>query len=50
MLHQLVALALYLHHTATDGDYLNDWLTHLPAELAAQALTVGRIIAAYCGC
>ena len=26
----LVSLGKYLFYTAVDGDYLNDWITHLP--------------------
>jgi len=43
------AVLRYLSFVLTDGDYLNDWLTHMPAELAAIMLIVGRALATITG-
>ena len=34
MLPELVAAARYLSFSYTEGDYLNDWITHVPDGLA----------------
>ncbi|EJQ77755.1 phage tail protein [Bacillus toyonensis] len=41
----MVALGKYLFWTAVDGDYLNDWITHLPAPFQATAQAVGMAVA-----
>ncbi|MCC2397542.1 carbamoyl-phosphate synthase [Bacillus cereus] len=41
----MVALGKYLFWTAVDGDYLNDWITHLPEPFQATALAVGQSVA-----
>lgn len=42
---QLLNLLRYLAIVITDGDWLNDWLTHLPADIAPAVQTVGQFIA-----
>lgn len=42
-------LQLYFDAIRHDGDYLNDWLTHLPDWLAQIALTWGIYLAEYLG-
>lgn len=49
MMH-LAHVLLYLAAVVADGDYLNDWLTHLNHETAAYLELAGRHIAAVCGC
>jgi len=34
----------YFSHVLTDGDYLNDWLTHMSPEVAEQCIAWGRLI------
>lgn len=41
----LVALGKYLFATAQDGDYLNDWITHLPAGFQSAAQKIGEATA-----
>lgn len=41
----ILALFNYLMAVAIDGDYQNDWLTHLPMVLRADAISLGRAIA-----
>ena len=41
----LIDLARYFAIVITDGDYLNDWLTHLPTELAPHVQEVGWFVA-----
>ena len=40
----LVDLGRYLTFTITEGDYLNDWLSHLPSFLRPAVLAIGTII------
>ena len=35
---------MYLLIVLTDGDYLNDWLTHMPADVATYAEVIGRFV------
>lgn len=42
----LRALALYLAAILDDGDYANDWLTHLPRTLRPLVQRVGHALAA----
>lgn len=42
---QLLNLARYLAIVITDGDYLNDWLSHLPVEIQGSVQDVGYWIA-----
>jgi hypothetical protein len=37
----LPALRAYLDHVLTDGDALNDWLTHLPLECQQPVYYIG---------
>ncbi|PGH85766.1 carbamoyl-phosphate synthase [Bacillus thuringiensis] len=41
----IVALGKYLFWTAVDGDYLNDWITHLPVGFQNAAELIGRDVA-----
>ena len=41
-----VAFGKYLFYTAVDGDYFNDWLTHLPASLQTVVQAMGMGVAA----
>ncbi|MBC6973044.1 hypothetical protein H9I32_11850 [Bacillus sp. Xin] len=41
----LVALGKYLFWTAADGDYLNDWITHLPEGFQNAAQKIGEATA-----
>lgn len=41
----LLNLARYLAIVLTDGDALNDWLTHLPTAIAPYAQAIGELIA-----
>jgi hypothetical protein len=38
----LPALRAYLDHVLTDGDYRNDWLTHLPLECQPVVEIIGH--------
>jgi len=40
----MVALVLYLLAVLTDGDYMNDWLTHLPAYSVGTVETAGWLL------
>lgn len=40
-----ITIARYLLHVTQDGDYLNDWLTHMPAQLADAMTIIGYIVA-----
>lgn len=42
----LVDLARYFAIVITDGDHLNDWLTHMPPQLADAAEVLGYWVAA----
>ena len=35
----------YITVVMQDGDYLNDWLTHMPSELATAIVIVGQYLA-----
>lgn len=39
------ALARYLLVVVTDGDWMNDWLTHLPESTIAATQTAGWLLA-----
>lgn len=41
----MASLGKYLYYTALDGDYLNDWITHLPEGFQATALRLGESVA-----
>lgn len=41
----IAALGKYLFWTAVDGDYLNDWITHLPESFQPAAEKIGRAVA-----
>ncbi|WP_227496329.1 carbamoyl-phosphate synthase [Bacillus cereus] len=41
----LVDLGKYLFWTAVDGDYMNDWITHLPKGFQDAALKIGESVA-----
>jgi hypothetical protein len=45
----IIAILLYLFTVMADGDYLNDWLTHVPADLAPYLESLGRALAAWMG-
>jgi hypothetical protein len=45
----MIALARYLLVVATDGDYLNDWITHLPEGSIDTVQTVGWLLAVALG-
>nr|WP_264449058.1 phage tail tape measure protein [Bacillus cereus] len=40
----LISLSKYLFFTAVDGDYLNDWITHLPTGFQNAAELIGKAI------
>ncbi|WP_257206025.1 hypothetical protein [Bacillus wiedmannii] len=40
----LISLSKYLFFTAVDGDYLNDWITHLPAGFQGAAELIGKAV------
>ncbi|MES1053449.1 carbamoyl-phosphate synthase [Bacillus thuringiensis] len=42
----ILSLGKYLFWTAVDGDYLNDWITHLPVGFQTAAELLGRAVAA----
>ncbi|MED1835400.1 carbamoyl-phosphate synthase large subunit [Bacillus thuringiensis] len=41
----MVSMGKYLFYTALDGDYLNDWITHLPEPFQATAQRIGESVA-----
>jgi hypothetical protein len=41
----MIDILRYLMVVLVDGDWLNDWLTHVPAELQPHLLEVGKFIA-----
>lgn len=41
----VMSMGKYLFWTAVDGDYLNDWITHLPESFQATAQRIGESIA-----
>ena len=43
------SIVCYLLAVATDGDYLNDWLTHVDHETASYLERLGRLIAVALG-
>jgi hypothetical protein len=45
----LIPLTRYLAAVLDDGDYLNDWLTHLPVSMIAAVQTLGELIARIAG-
>lgn len=49
MFHLLIIIAHYLYYTLLDGDYLNDWLSHLDHESAAIWEAIGHAIARLIG-
>ncbi|WP_257127395.1 hypothetical protein [Bacillus cereus] len=40
----LISLSKYLFFTAVDGDYLNDWITHLPTGFQNAAELIGKAV------
>lgn len=40
----IASMGKYLYYTALDGDYLNDWITHLPEGFQGAALKIGQSI------
>ena len=42
--HALSSLGKYLFYTAVDGDYLNDWITHLPKGFQNAAEIIGLAV------
>ncbi|WP_270343817.1 carbamoyl-phosphate synthase large subunit [Bacillus mobilis] len=38
----VASMGKYLYYTALDGDYLNDWITHLPEGFQGTALKIGQ--------
>ncbi|MGE6850781.1 hypothetical protein ACQKGB_27365 [Bacillus tropicus] len=40
----IAALGKYLFYTALDGDYFNDWITHLPAGFQDAVLMIGKAV------
>ena len=42
-------LARYIGVVLEDGDYLNDWLTHLPEGLQGAVLAFGKLLAGAIG-
>jgi ABC-type transporter Mla subunit MlaD len=45
----LRSLGSYLGAVAEDGDYLNDWLTHLPEPIQPAVQALGQLVAAFTG-
>jgi hypothetical protein len=45
----MTALLLYLAAVAEDGDFLNDWLTHLPETVQPFVLFAGYVLAMILG-
>lgn len=43
------SLGKYLAAAATDGDALNDWLTHLPEPIQPAVMALGQLVAAFGG-
>ena len=43
------SLGSYLRAVAEDGDYLNDWLTHLPEPIQPAVQALGQLVAAFGG-
>ena len=46
---ELMAFLKYLAIVATDGDWANDWLTHVPASVAPHLEAVGQWLALLLG-
>lgn len=42
-------IRLYFLALLDDGDYLNDWLTHMPVWLASVVVVIGQFIAGVLG-
>ena len=45
----LLALLHYFGAIQTDGDWLNDWLSHMDADVAELAQAVGHFLATWGG-
>ncbi|KLA06188.1 hypothetical protein B4153_5793 [Bacillus cereus] len=45
----MASLGKYLYYTALDGDYLNDWITHLPESWQGAAMAAGQAVSAIRG-
>ena len=41
----LINLTRYLAFVVVEGDYLNDWLTHLPSDWRQTVMEIGQIVA-----
>ena len=41
----LLDLLRYLSYVVVDGDWLNDWLSHLPAGMESYAIEMGKAVA-----
>ncbi|MBO1583148.1 carbamoyl-phosphate synthase [Bacillus sp. XF8] len=41
----ILALGKYLFWTAVDGDYMNDWITHLPEGFQNAVMIIGKAVA-----
>ncbi|MGM2776487.1 hypothetical protein ACS2QO_28845, partial [Bacillus cereus group sp. Bce015] len=41
----VMSMGKYLMYTAIDGDYFNDWVTHLPEPFQNTALQIGMSVA-----
>ncbi|HDR7790290.1 TPA: carbamoyl-phosphate synthase large subunit [Bacillus paranthracis] len=41
----IASMGKYLYYTALDGDYFNDWVTHLPESWQGAAMAMGQSIA-----
>jgi hypothetical protein len=41
---QVYAFIRYIAHCLCDGDWMNDWLTYLPVEIADAAMIIGEWI------
>jgi hypothetical protein len=45
----LLNLLRYLSYVVVDGDWLNDWLTHMPAGMEPYAIEMGKAVQAIFG-
>ena len=43
------AIRLYFLALLDDGDYLNDWLTHMPTWLSDVVVVIGQFLAGWLG-
>lgn len=45
----IASVVRYFYFVALDGDYMNDWLTHLPAIIRPLIMSIGHLISLLLG-